>query len=158
MPAEKFSRTWRLKTGGSDESTVCGSHGSLDLLSGGLIEAMWETLIALAMAAAISISVISLSAHLNEAKKLRQAGAGTMQSTAEHRLPSVADIGPAQPATQFQLTERHPILRLSTSTELGITMKNTAPEAEKHSTSISRTFCILRRLSNTRATSLMIPT
>jgi hypothetical protein len=71
------------------------NHSTLDLLSGGLIEAMWETLIALAMAAAISIGLISLSAHLNEAKKLRQAGASTMQSTAEHRLPSVADIGPA---------------------------------------------------------------
>jgi hypothetical protein len=77
------------------------NHSTLDLLSSGLIETMWETLIALAMAAAISISVISLSAHLNEAQKLRQAGASTTQSTAEHRLPSVADIGPAKTALHY---------------------------------------------------------
>ena len=99
MPAEKFLGRGGSKQG--DQMKQRGSHGSLDLLSGGLIEAMWETLIALAMAAAISISVISLSAHLNEAKKLRQAGASTMQSTAEHRLPSVADIGPSETAKHY---------------------------------------------------------
>jgi hypothetical protein len=73
----------------------------LDLLSGGFIEAMWETLIALAMAAAICVSLISLSAHLNKAKTLREAGVGTMQTTAEHRLPSVANIGAAETASHY---------------------------------------------------------
>jgi hypothetical protein len=73
----------------------------LDLLSGDFIEAMWETLIALATAAAISISLISLSAHLNKAKTLREAGVGTMQSTTEHRLSSVANIGPGETAPHF---------------------------------------------------------
>jgi hypothetical protein len=73
----------------------------LDLLAGGFIEAMWETMIALAMAAAISISLISLSAHLNEAKTLRESGARTTQSTAEHRVPSVANVGIAEAASHF---------------------------------------------------------
>jgi hypothetical protein len=73
----------------------------LDLLSGGFIEATWDTLIALAMAAAICISLISLSTHLNKAKTLRESGARTLQSTAEHRLPSVANIGTTEAASQF---------------------------------------------------------
>jgi hypothetical protein len=100
-PLRIFLGRGRSKQGDQMNQQSRGSHGSLDLLSGGLIEAMWETLIALAMAAAISISVISLSAHLNEAKKLRQAGASTMQSTAEHHLPSVADIGPSETAKHY---------------------------------------------------------
>jgi hypothetical protein len=91
--AENFSAV-ATQTGGTDESTVSWSHGSLDLLSGGLIEAMWETFIALGPAAAISISVISLSSHLNEVNKVRETGAG--KSTAEHGLPSVADVGPSE--------------------------------------------------------------
>jgi hypothetical protein len=83
------------RSGGND------SKPALDILTGGFIEAMWETLIALPMAAAICIGLISLSAHLNKAKTLREAGAGVMQSTAEHRLPSVADIGPAESASHY---------------------------------------------------------
>jgi hypothetical protein len=100
-PLRIFLGRGRSKQGDQMNRQSRGSHGSLDLLSGGLIEAMWETLIALAMAGAISTSVISLSAHLNEAKKLRQAGASTMQSTADHRLPSVADIGPSETAKHY---------------------------------------------------------
>jgi hypothetical protein len=37
-------------------------------MSDGLIEAVWETLVALAVAAAICAGIISLSAHLNEAR------------------------------------------------------------------------------------------
>jgi hypothetical protein len=60
-----------------------------------------KTLIALAMAAAISIGLITLSAHLDEAKTLRQAGGSAMQSTAEHRFPSVANIAPAETASHY---------------------------------------------------------
>jgi hypothetical protein len=83
------------RSGGND------SKPTLDVLTGGFIEAMWETLIALTMVAAICISLISLSAHLNKAKTLREAVAGIMQSTAEHRLPSVADIGSAETASHY---------------------------------------------------------
>jgi hypothetical protein len=74
-----------------------GNHSTLDLLSG--VEAMCETVIALTMAAAISISLISLSAHLNKAKALRQAGG--MQSTTVHRLPSVAHVARAETASHY---------------------------------------------------------
>jgi hypothetical protein len=46
---------------------------TLGLSSNPFIEAIWETFIALAITAAISISLISLSAHLNKAKTLRDA-------------------------------------------------------------------------------------
>jgi hypothetical protein len=74
-----------------------GNHGTLDLLSG--VEAMCETVIALAMA--ISISLLSLSAHLNEAKALRQGGESPRQSAAEHRLPSVAHVARAETASNY---------------------------------------------------------
>lgn len=49
-------------------------HGKLKTtLSDGSVEALWDTLIALAMAAGISVSVISLAAHLNEARAVRSA-------------------------------------------------------------------------------------
>jgi hypothetical protein len=76
-----------------------GNHRSLDLLSG--VEAMCEMLIALAMAAAISIGLISLSAHLTEAKTFRQAGGSAMQSTTEHRLPSAANVAPDETASHY---------------------------------------------------------
>jgi hypothetical protein len=69
-----------------------GEHNSapyLDFLSGGFIQAMWETLIALIMAGAICISLISLSVHLNKAKTLREG------------LPSVANIGAPEAAPHF---------------------------------------------------------
>jgi hypothetical protein len=54
----------------------------------GFTEAMWETLIAVAMAVAICISLISLSAHLNEVKTVREAGMHAAPPAAEHRLPA----------------------------------------------------------------------
>jgi len=81
-----------------------GEHNSapyLDFLSGGFIEAMWETLIALIMAGAICISLISLSVHLNKAKTLRESDVRTVQSAAEQRLPSVANIGAPEAAPHF---------------------------------------------------------
>lgn len=74
---------------------------SLDLQSGGFIEAMWETSMALAMAAAICVSLISLSTHLNKAKTFRESGARSMQSTAEHRRPSVANIDTTEATSHF---------------------------------------------------------
>lgn len=54
---------------------------------GDFIEAMWETLIALAVAAAICVGMISLSVHLNETRiasavGTAQAAAGTLPSNA----------------------------------------------------------------------------
>jgi hypothetical protein len=66
----------------------------------GFIEAMWETLIAVAMAVAICVSLISLSAHLNEVKTVREAGIRPTQSTVEHRLLPAANVG-AETASQF---------------------------------------------------------
>ena len=67
------------------------------LPSNSFMEAMWETLIALAVTAGISISLISLSAHLNEVKKLRESVAvATMQSGAPSALPSGSAVGSAQ--------------------------------------------------------------
>jgi hypothetical protein len=72
-----------------------GADETLGIMSDGCIEEMWETLIALATAAAICIGVVSLAAHLNETRAAR----GTESSTQAHeaadaRLPAgVAGIG-----------------------------------------------------------------
>ena len=96
------SETWRAQKKGNEMNhPSVRKHTSLDFFSGGYNEAIWETLIALAMAAAISIGLISLSAHLNEVQTLREAGAGALQSTAEYRLPLVADIGRAKTASHY---------------------------------------------------------
>lgn len=52
------------------------------VMSDGFVEAMWETLITLATAVAICISVISLSAHLNETRAIR--GADIQSSAVRH--------------------------------------------------------------------------
>ena len=57
--------------------------------SGRFIEVLCETLIALAIAAAICIAVISLSVHLNEAGIARASAANTAQ-TAATTVPPVA--------------------------------------------------------------------
>ena len=49
--------------------SVRNEHGPT--MSGGFMEAMFDTLIALAIAAAICVGVISLSVHLNEARIAR---------------------------------------------------------------------------------------
>lgn len=49
---------------------------------GDFIEAMCETLVALAIAAAICVGVISLSVHLNETKIARASAANTVRAAA----------------------------------------------------------------------------
>jgi hypothetical protein len=44
------------------------------MLSDGFVEALWESIIALATAAGICVSVISLAAHLNETRTARSEG------------------------------------------------------------------------------------
>jgi hypothetical protein len=68
---------------------------ALGLPSSAFVEAMWETLIALAITAAISISLISLSAHLNKVKTLRDAA---LQSGA---VLSSVHLGGAEAATNL---------------------------------------------------------
>ena len=70
-------------------------------LADGFIEAMWDTLIAVAMAVAITISLISLSIHLNEVKTVREAGLRSAPPVAEHHLPSAANVGAGGAASQF---------------------------------------------------------
>jgi hypothetical protein len=48
-----------------------------------------------------SYSLISLSTHLNKAKTFRESGARSMQSTAEHRRPSVANIDTTEATSHF---------------------------------------------------------
>jgi hypothetical protein len=73
---------------------------TLDLSSGAFMEAIWETFIALAITAAISISLISLSAHLNQAKVLRDAASATVRVGAVSVSPSI-DSGAAEAATNI---------------------------------------------------------
>jgi hypothetical protein len=66
-------------------------------LSGGLIEVLCETLVALAIAAAICVGTVSLSVHLNETQIARASAADTPQAAAA-TMPS----GPAKGAgSQF---------------------------------------------------------
>ncbi len=44
--------------------------GGAGLPRDGFVEVIWETLIAIAMVAAISFGVVSLAAHLNEARNV----------------------------------------------------------------------------------------
>jgi hypothetical protein len=73
-----------------------GADEPSNIISDGFVEVMWETLIALATVAAICISVISLAAHLNDARTIRDgAENGThARHTADTRLPSgIAGLG-----------------------------------------------------------------
>ena len=82
--------------------TLPGDRSKLDIMSEGFIEAMLETLIALATAAAVCVSVISLSAHLNEARTAPAAVAGATPPTAEGPLPSgVAGVGASEQTSNF---------------------------------------------------------
>jgi hypothetical protein len=65
-------------------------------MSGGFIEALCETLIALAIAAAICVAVISLSVHLNEAGIARASAANTAQAAATTMPPVAAKDAAAQ--------------------------------------------------------------
>jgi hypothetical protein len=58
-------------------------HGKLNsMLSDDFVEVLWETLIALATAAGICVSVISLAAHLNETRATRSAGEASVAASA----------------------------------------------------------------------------
>jgi hypothetical protein len=70
-------------------------HGKLNtMLSDSSVEALWETMIALATAAGISVSVISLAAHLNDAHAARSAGS----VTASAPMAGIAGLNSAPPA------------------------------------------------------------
>jgi hypothetical protein len=63
--------------------------------SGGMIEAIWETLFALATAAAICVGVVRLADHLNDARVARNAGIGNAKqsdTTSNGRLSVVGRI------------------------------------------------------------------
>lgn len=64
-------------------------------MSGGLIEAMFETLFGLAIAAAICVGVISLSVHLNEARTARGPAADMAQAAAATGPSGVAGAASA---------------------------------------------------------------
>jgi hypothetical protein len=58
-------------------------HGKLNsTLSHGFVEALWETMIALATAAGICVSVISLAAHLKETRAVLSAGEPSIAASA----------------------------------------------------------------------------
>jgi hypothetical protein len=64
--------------------------------SGGVIEAIWETLFALATAMAICVGVVRLADHLNDARVARNAGIGNgkqFDMTSSGRLSIVGRIG-----------------------------------------------------------------
>jgi len=73
------------------------------VMSDGFVEAMWETLITLATAVAICISVISLSAHLNETRAIRGAAiqSSAVRHAADARLPSGGAGMGAQESAHF---------------------------------------------------------
>jgi len=58
------------------------------MLSDSVVETLWETLIALATAAGICVSVISLAGHLNEARTARS---GEVSITPSAPLPKVEE-------------------------------------------------------------------
>ncbi len=65
------------RTTGTDETS------SLKRNSDGLVEMLWEMLIALLVTAAISTSVISLSSHVSEASRVRAADAAVPQAISQ---------------------------------------------------------------------------
>jgi hypothetical protein len=65
-------------------------------LSGRFIEALCETLVALAIAAAICVGVISLSVHLNETQIARASAADTAQAPAATMPSGSAKDAPSQ--------------------------------------------------------------
>ena len=72
-------------------------HGKFNsMLSDGFVEALWETIIALATAAGICVSVISLAAHLDETRAARSAVG--LPSAASAPTAGIADLNGA-PAT-----------------------------------------------------------
>jgi hypothetical protein len=63
------------------------------VLSDGLVEVLWETVISLAAAAGICVSIISLASHLNETRAVRSAVGPSVAASAP--TVGVADINGA---------------------------------------------------------------
>ena len=59
------------------------------MLSDGAVEAFWETMITLATAAGVCVSIISLAAHLNEVRAVRSAG----EASVGESLPTTGIVG-----------------------------------------------------------------
>ena len=58
-------------------------HGKVDsMLPDGFVEALWETMVALATAAGICVGIISLAAHLNETRAARSASEPSIAASA----------------------------------------------------------------------------
>jgi hypothetical protein len=71
-------------------------HGKLNsMLSDGVVEVLWETMIALATAAGICVSVISLAAHLNETRAVRSAGDGSVAASASMTGAAGINVAPS---------------------------------------------------------------
>jgi len=51
------------------------------MLSDGVVEALWKTMITLATAAGVCVSIISLAAHLNEVSAVRSAGEASVAAS-----------------------------------------------------------------------------
>jgi hypothetical protein len=76
---------------------VSGTEHRPTMLSVGFIEALSETLVALTIAAAICVGVISLAVHLNETQIARTSAANTAQAAA----PSLSPVAAKEAASQF---------------------------------------------------------
>lgn len=65
------------------------------MFSDGFVEALWETMIALATAAGICVSVISLAAHLNETRAVRSAGDASVAASASMTGVAGVNVAPS---------------------------------------------------------------
>jgi hypothetical protein len=63
-----------------------------NMLSDSVVDTLWETLIALATAAGICVSVISLAGHLNEARAARSGEASITPSAPTPRVTGLSKI------------------------------------------------------------------
>jgi hypothetical protein len=68
-------------------------NGKLNsMLSDSIVETLWETLIALATAAGICVSVISLAGHLNEARAARSGAPSVTASAPTTRVTGLSKM------------------------------------------------------------------
>jgi hypothetical protein len=63
------------------------------VLADGFVESLWETVISLATAAGICVSIISLASHLNETRAVRSAVGPSVATTVS--TAGVADLNGA---------------------------------------------------------------
>ena len=68
-------------------------------LSDGFVEVLWETMIALATAAGICVSIISLAAHLNETRAARSEGEPSIAAGAPTAGPAGLNTAPSTTST-----------------------------------------------------------